>query len=286
MDKLRLYSLIGILSIAIIGCNLLTAENPTLDYPTTYPVISLPELEAMNSEYQSANDNRICSTLNEYGFTGFSEILFLDGTNPCDRANRDVVRVEMNEPDTLLKAAQKALLKNSEYTGVTDSSALFLKDISPQPGCVNCGRPDEYSANIEWRLTFGRQLIDSTEVPGTEIIVFFDALGVNRIWGNWYPNVTIPNFVNYGYAEVQAGMVGWQIDMRPYTGESKIYTIKAEDLTERPTKVLVPYENVAQERLEIRYCWAVQIDHPNEEFDGWTAYIDIEEGILVKLTSR
>lgn len=200
---------------------MLTAEDDPSEYPTVYPRLEMPELREMNTEYHQANDGRLCSTLNEYGFTGFSEILFEDGQNPCDRANRTVIRIEMNNPDTLIAAAKRSLLKNSDYTGVTDTSQLVLNEIKPQPGCINCGRPDEYSANIEWSLTFEEQVIDSVEVPGTEITVFMDALGVNRIWGNWYPEFKVPEFVNFGYLDVQEGMVGWQIDMRNYTGRRR-----------------------------------------------------------------
>lgn len=285
MRKSTLLFVIALIALGSISCNLLTAEDDPSEYPTIYPRLELRELQEMNSEYQQANDGRLCSTLNQYGFTGFSDILFEDGKNPCDRANRTVVRIEMNNPDTLIDAAKHSLLKNSDYTGVTDTSRLVLNEIKPQPGCINCGRPDEYSANIEWSLTFENQVIDSVEVPGTEITVFLDALGVNRIWGNWYPDFKIPEFVNFGYLDVQEGMVGWQIDMRNYTGEETIYIVQEEDVTEQPYKVYLPVEN--EEGLQIRTCWAVPISNStNENFEGWLAYVDIKEGFMVDLVAR
>lgn len=285
MRKFTLLFVIALIALGSISCNLLTAEDDPSEYPTVYPRLEMPELREMNTEYHQANDGRLCSTLNEYGFTGFSEILFEDGQNPCDRANRTVIRIEMNNPDTLIAAAKRSLLKNSDYTGVTDTSQLVLNEIKPQPGCINCGRPDEYSANIEWSLTFEEQVIDSVEVPGTEITVFMDALGVNRIWGNWYPEFKVPEFVNFGYLDVQEGMVGWQIDMRNYTGEETIYTVQEEDVTEYPYKVYLPVEN--EQGLQIRTCWAVPISNStNENFEGWLAYVDIKEGFLVDLVAR
>lgn len=285
---MRIFTLLFVIALIALGsisCNLLTAEDDPSEYPTVYPRLEMPELREMNTGYHQANDGRLCSTLNEYGFTGFSEILFEGGQNPCDRANRAVVRIEMNNSDTLIAAAKRSLLKNSDYTGVTDTSRLVVNEIKPQPGCINCGRPDEYSANIEWSLTFEEQVIDSVEVPGTEITVFLDALGVNRIWGNWYPEFKVPEFVNFGYLDVQEGMVGWQIDMRNYTGEETIYTVQEEDVTEQPYKVYLPVEN--EQGLQIRTCWAVPISNStNENFEGWVAYVDIKEGFLVDLVAR
>lgn len=271
------------------SCDLLTISDEALEYPTKYPQLEIGELESLNAEYQSANNGRLCSTLNEYGFTGFSEVLFENGENPCERTNRgdDVVRIEMDNPDTLASAAKKILLKNSKYTGIRDTNKLVLNELLPQPGCINCGRPDEFSANIEWKLTFKNQVIDSAEVLGTEITVFMDAEGVNRIWGNWYPDFKIPDFVNFGYLDVMQGMVGWQIDLHDFTGVDSIYTVQEEDITEIPEKVHLPIVDKNSNDLEIRTCWAVPIlKSKDENFLGWIAYIDIEEGFLVDLVSK
>ncbi|MFD2532600.1 hypothetical protein [Gracilimonas halophila] len=286
MQKFTLLVVIALITLGSISCNLLTAEDGPSEYPTVYPRLEMVELQELNNEYHQANDGRLCSTLNEYGLTGFSKVLFEDEEeNPCDRANRSVVRIEMNNSDTLVAAAKRSLLKNSVYTGVRDTSKLVLNEMSPQPGCINCRSPDEYSANIEWSLTFENQVIDSVEIPNTEIIVFLDALGVNRIWGNWYSEFKVPEFVNFGYLDVQEGMVGWQIDMRNYTEEETIYTVQEEDVTEQPYKVYLPVEN--EEGLQIRTCWAVPISNSaNENFEGWLAYVDIKEGFLVDLVAK
>lgn len=266
---------------------MLTISDEALEYPTVYSRVELGELEALNAEYHELNNGRLCSTLNEFGFTGFSEILFVNGQNPCERTNRDVVRIEMTNTDTLLSAAKRVLYKNRKFTGVQDVNQLKLKSMSPQPGCINCGRPDEYSANIEWSLTFQNQYVDSAEVLGTEITVFLDALGVNRIWGNWYANFKSPDFINFGYVDVQEEMTGMEINMQPYIGEDTTYVIQAQDFQEIPTKVHYPREKDNGNELEIRTCWAIPIQYRlDETFPGWIAYIDIKEGILIDLISR
>lgn len=283
---IRSVVIIGLLCVAM-ACNLITAEDEGSDYPTAYSVIEYSKLQEMNTEYHEFNNNRICSTLNQFGFTGFSDILFGEEGNPCERDNREVIRIPMNNPDTLESAAKRVLLKNEQYTGVNDTSGLQVIEMIPLAGCINCGRPDEYSENIEWKLTFADQYIDSVLVEGTEITVVIDALGVNRIWGNWYSGFEIPDFVNYGYLEVQNGIVGWEIDMRKYTGSEGLYTISQGDVTTKPEKVYLPYVNEGNSKLEVRACWKVNINYSgDEDFDGWFAYIDYQEGSLVKLTGK
>ncbi|HET8865562.1 MAG TPA: hypothetical protein VFM80_07675 [Gracilimonas sp.] len=286
MKKLTFLAIVLTLLLGTYSCDLLTVSLEEQAYPTKYPSLDMAELVALNAEYKKENNGRLCSTLNEYGFTGFSEVLFEDGKNPCERVNRDVVRIGIDNTDTLLAAAKRVIVQNSKYTGVNDSSELVLEEMLPQPGCINCGRPDEYSADIEWKLTFENQLIDSTEVMDTEITVFIDAKGVNRIWGNWYPDLEVPDFVNFGYLEVQEGMVGWEIDMTEYYGEEFIYTVQEGDLTEIPQKVYLPIKSDSGNELEVRTCWAVSINTVNLNFPGWIAYIDIEEGFLVDLVSK
>jgi hypothetical protein len=261
-------------SFGMISCDLLTISDEALEYPTKYPQLEIGELESLNAEYESANNGRLCSTLNRYGFTGFSKVFFEGDESPCSEENREVVRVEMNNTDTLEAAAQKALLKNSKYTGVEDISALVLKEMTPQSGCIDCGLPSQYSADIAWKVVFENQRIDSVEVKDTEITVFIDAKGVYGIWGNWYADFKIPDFVNFGYLDVMQGMVGWQIDLREYTGVDSIYTVQEEDITEIPEKVYLPIVDKNSNDLEIRTCWAVPI------------LKNKEEGFLVDLVSK
>lgn len=287
MQKLIPFLLVLAGLISFSSCDMLTISDDALEYPTIYSQFELGELQSLNEEYHDLNNGRLCSTLNEYGFTGFSEILFLNGENPCERVNRDVIRVEMTNTDTLLSAAKRVLFKNRKFTGIQDTSSLRLKSISPQPGCINCGRPDEYSANIEWSLTFENQLIDSAEVLGTEITVFLDALGVNRIWGNWYPDFKVPDFVNFGYVNLQEEMVGLEINLQDYTGVDTVYSVQSQDLQEIPTKVHYPLESNNEQELEIRTCWAIPISYGlDETFPGWMAYVDVEEGTIVDLVTR
>lgn len=268
----------------IFACDLLSIDEEYKEYPTVYPALSISELQEMNNDFQQSNNGHLCSTLNRYGFTGFSDLFFVNGESPCSL--RDVVRIEMTNTDTLVHAARRLLLADSIYTGVRDTTGLILKDMKPLPGCIICEGPEENRANIEYKLTFEEQVLDSIPVKNTEITVSIDAKGVNRIWGNWYSGFKKPEFVNFGYKQVRQELIGLQIDMRSYTGEETIYSVVEEDLVGIPQKVYMPVENEEEGWLEIRTCWQVKISPDYTDFPGWLAYIDVDEGYLVKLDQR
>lgn len=171
------------------SCDVFTLEEGVI-YPTKYKELDIKKVLLLNEEYQSLNDNHICSTLNEFGFTGYSELLFENGVSPC--ASRPDVLVAMNEPDTLDAYVQSVILRNGKFTGVQDENNLALLAIEPyivKP--INEG-PGVGSEIISWRLIYENQSENSVNIPSTQIEVIVDAKGVNRIWGNHYPEIYIP----------------------------------------------------------------------------------------------
>lgn len=249
------------------------------EYPMRIEALELEELQLLNERYQNENDDRLCSTLNEYGLTGFSRVLFPNDVNPC--LEREIIRIELLNPDSLTAEAKKALLKNKEFTFVSDTSRLVVKEIIPLYGCTICEGPDINSVELEWKITFANQRLTNSEIEGTEITVFIDALGVNRIWGNWYPDFSSGGLINVGFLEAKNIMLDWEIDMESYTGEKEIFIIGEEHLTEDPIFEYLAYRNEGS--LELRRTWRVPISHPDNTFQGWNANIDVYEGLLLSV---
>lgn len=247
------------------------------DYPSKIDPLSQEELIALNQKYQVENGSHICSTLNEYGLTGFSRVLFPNDENPC--LTREVVRIELDYSDSLLIKAKQALLKNQEYTFVSDSSDLEITEVIPLYGCTICEGPDENSVPLEYKISFGIQKFGNTEVKNSEITVFIDSLGVNRIWGNWYPEFSSPSFINIGYVEAQQILEGWEIDMLPYTGENETYIVSIENVEETPVFEFMPFINEGV--LELRKTWRVTITYEGDSFVGWYANVDVIDGQLL-----
>lgn len=252
------------------------------DYPLRIEPLESNELQELNERYQSENDDHICSTLNEYGFTGFSRSLFPNDENPC--LNRDVVRIQVLNSDSLVIVAKEGLVKNKEFTNVEDISELEVEEVLPLFGCTICEGSDINSVEIEWKITFSNQKSGNTPIQNSTLTVFVDALGINRIWGNWYPEFTSAGFINVGYLEAQNMLVGWEINMEPYTGESEIFIIQKEHLTEEPLFEFVPYIN--EGILELRRTWRVSISYKNDSFEGWNANIDVYDGLLLSVLPK
>lgn len=249
------------------------------EYPVKIEAKELRELEELNTRYQAENDNHICSTLNEFGYTGFSRRLFPDDINPC--LSRESVRVELKEVDTLINVAKESLLKNREFTLVSDTSNLEIEEVVPLYGCTICEGPDINSVPIEYKITFGEQRLGNTMVRNSDITVFVDSIGVNRIWGNWFPEFTSPGFINIGYLEAQRMLIGWEINMQEFTGEDMTFIITEEHLENEPNFEFYPYENNGV--LELRKTWNVEILYPEEFFQGWNASIDVIDGLLLAI---
>lgn len=275
--SLKYYGL-AILFFSTISCDgLVLSELP--EYPSKIEPLGLVELDQLNKTYQSENNDHMCSTLNEYGFTGFSRILFPNDENPC--LSKEVVRVEISNSDSLIQVAKEILLKNQVYTNVSDTSSLELLEVTALPGCTICEGPDVNSVPIEWKITFFDQEMNGVTIRDSEITVFIDADGVNRIWGNWYPEFEAPGLINIGYIEAQRLLVGWEFDMTNYTGRDELFIVNNEHTKEQPVLEFSSYINDGI--LELRKTWKVFISYPDEEFDGWVAYVDVIDGLLLEI---
>jgi len=260
------------------SCDVLEVADFT-NYPVKIEPLELEELVALNETYKVENAGHICSTLNEYGYTGFSRVLFPNDENPC--LSREIVRKEIFYSDYLITKSKSSLLKNKIYTNVMDTSALEVIDIVPLYGCIICEGPEENSVPLEYKISFGIQKIDKSEVRDTELTVFIDSVGVNRIWGNWYPDFQSPGLINVGYLEAQKIMIGWQIDMLLLTGEDIVFEVMEANLEETPIFEYIPFIN--DQILELRKTWKVPISYTDDSFDGWYANVDVIDGLLLSV---
>ena len=268
------------LIIGLFGATCDISELATIpEYPVKVESLSLSDLEKLNAKYHAENNGKLCSTLNEYGYTGFSRVLFPGNKNPC--LNRTPVKVELTETDSLVALAKKTLLKNQEYTAVTDTSLLELETLEPLNGCTICEGPNTNSVPIEWKVNFKPQKKDGTEIHNTSISVFIDAKGVNRIWGNWYPDFYVPGLINFGYVQAKLSLVGTEIEINRLFEKDRTFVVSEEYMQKRPVYEYLPLDR--EGFLEFRKTWKVQIDYPGYEVEGWNAYVDVFDGTLLQL---
>lgn len=253
------------------------------EYPVTYEPMGQVALEERNDEYQRVNDYRICSTLNEYGFTGYSRILFYNDIDPCVAKSLSGIVIE--HPDSLVIVAKQTVVENGKFTNVYDSKNLEVTELLPIYGCTICEGPNQNSVPLEWKVTFGNQVLDGLEVYDTQIIVFVDVQGVTEMWGNWYPDFYAPDLLDIGYVTAQAKVVGESIDLTTSSNQDSSIVITQDMLVGYPVFKVVPYKN-DEGTMEIRKAWAVFIDPDLDQLSEFIALVDVVDGTLLKILNR
>ena len=264
-----------IVSISIWGCKVVSGEEP-VPYPKVYEEKSLDELTALNQEYQQRNEDKICSTLNEYGFTGFSRVLFPNDINPC--LSRSAPKIELPFSDSIVEQARKKLIENKEFTNVNEVTKLEVVETLALNGCTICEGPDINNVPLEWKITFANQYQEDVEVRGTGITVHVDNTGVNRIWGNWF-DVADPGLPVIGYLEAQQKFIGRTLSYENESGGIVDQNIEASDMKVIPDMIFLPIKTA--DGLELRKCWRIPISKRNTEVIKWTGFVDIIAGEVV-----
>ncbi|MBO6792487.1 MAG: hypothetical protein JJ895_01160 [Balneolaceae bacterium] len=262
---------------SLIQCDVIeTSRIP--DYPITIDPLPLLTLDDLNREYHQLNNGTLCSTLNEFGYTGFSRILFPNDINPC--ADRVPDKIELANPEPLIRLAKQSILFNAKFTNVTDSSSLQIKELVPLYGCTICEGPETNSVPLEWKIIFQNQSYQSISVSESEIIVFVDSKGVNRIWGNWYEEIYAPGLLDVGYIEARETVIGEEVSLVELTEQDSVLFITNEMVGQPDNFEIVPYKN-KNNQLELRKAWIVPISYKNQHYAGINAYVDAVDGVLL-----
>jgi len=276
---LRLHlSFLLLITLSVTACESLDTGILS-DYPTRIEALSFQDLTILNEQFHVRNEDKLCSTLNQFGYTGFSRVLFSNDINPCTQ--REVLRVELTRTDSLLEKAMQSLYDNRDFTLVHDTTALEVIESTALEGCTICEGPDFNNVVIGWKFTFADQVQDGMEVSNSQIAVFLDAEGVNRIWGNWYPEFPDPGLLNIGYLQAQSVFEGFEIDLEPLIGIDSTFTISSEHLSQTPYQTWFPY--ITDESLEFRKTWNIPIDFDLDPIKGFIGRVDIMDGLVLDL---
>lgn len=258
------------------GCDSLSQEEKVEDYPVFIEQIAPSNLETLNERYHQGNNGLICSTLNEYGFTGFSRVLFPNGVNPC--LERKELKQELPYSNNLLLQTKWQLVENSAYTGVTNISELVTKEIISLDGCTICEGKDINNVPLQWKFTFQPQYKNNIEVVGSEIVVYVDAQGVNRIWGNWYPAVD-PGFIEFGSISAVEKMIGKRLSYADEDNQVFELVILKEHIAGNPELRFVTID--VNEGMEIHKVWVINILKEDENELRWQSYISTITGEIL-----
>jgi len=243
----QFFLLLALLS--VMACESKSPTGPRTDplYPTVAAPLSPDSLASRKLEFASANP-RICSSLNEYGFTGGSGLLCTTGSQGIG-PDADV--------DQLIKIAKGTISKNWRFTGVVDSSHLELHNALLSPGIL--------------RVNFSKQMYEGFLVERTWIAALMDSVGVLSLSGNHYQDIYIPA-PKISAQSAQTSILGMTLKWYDWHG-LQTYVVARDDLCQEPVRVVLPEETDAG--IELRVAWKIPVgcDHPR-----WYVYTDTMRG--------
>jgi hypothetical protein len=217
-------------------------------YPTVLAPLSPDSLISAREEFASAN-SRICSTLNEYGFTAGD--LCSDGSAGVDPdAGYEALQ-------QLVQMARDTIIRNSKFTGVTDPSVLGVTAI--------------YGGSSNIRVQFSSQFYEGILVLSGSIRARVDSVGVIAISGNHYRDIYIPH-PRLSAREAQQHTIGMQLRYWDEHGE-QVHIVGHGDFDEQPSRVVLPTE--CERGMEFRVAWSIPVSYSRE---CWFVYIDSVSG--------
>ncbi len=243
LNQARILFLCGCIGV-VSGCGDRSPTGPGLGekYPTTLVQLSPDSLQTAKELFASENP-RICSSLNEYGFTA-GPLCYEQSLGVGD------------DPDLKLLAqmAKDAVLRNSRFTGVVDS--LYFSGRS----FWAVGSP---MRDVEFRS----QKCEGLWVMGTRITARLDTVGVLSIQGNHYRDIYIPR-ARLSAREAQQSIIGMPLRYLDEHGE-QTRLVDHHDFYEQPSRVVLPVKRELS--IELRVAWSIPVCY---ERTSWYVYVD------------
>jgi hypothetical protein len=114
----------------------------------------------------------------------------------------------------------------------------------------------------------------------SEILVYIDKNGVNRIWGNWFP-VTDPGFVDFGSVAAKEKALGMKVRYADSKNQVFEQEIAQEHLSGEPELKFVPIE--IDEKLEIHKAWVLNVLQENTQEVRWKIFISTVSGDVLEV---
>lgn len=232
-----------------------TAPEIERSYPTIITPLSADSLAALRQELALANI-RLCSGLNEYGFTYDRDVM-------CE-ARRSKGLGPDPDHERLAAIAMDTLVRNAKFTGVADSSGLELRKVrrSSVPEIA--------------KLTFEEQLYQGLLVDRTYITVVMDTVDVFAISGNHYPDIYVPTPA-ISSEQAQESLIGKVLLFGGFSPPDTL-VVAAEHMNLEPERVILPRKT--DEGIELRVTWRVPVAGDY----GWHIFVDsmTKECLLVR----
>lgn len=255
---------LGTLLLFSAGCDLITREDvedeiDESNYPTVLYPLSSDSLRSLKEEFLDLNNNEVCLTLDEWGFTGHGF---------CNKANPGI---RITSVDTLITMAKTTLFLNRKFTNVMDTSLIEIRRVLAMP----------FSDSTEWRIDFHGQNYSDHEVLYTQIFVWMYGAGIYRINGHWYRDMFVPARDKFEIAEAMENIVDLEITWYDFGGNPQVFTVTEQSFVGSVEKTIVPIDK--EDSIEIRVTWQIGVSWEGDPFPSWYVYVDTTTGETVHI---
>lgn len=233
------------------------------NYPTSFRKLTSEELQLKQSEFEK--DHISFSLIDSFGFVGWDY-------DDDFELRRSLFKNPILTVPEMISMVKNYLLEKSEFTGITDTTLLTVKEVSKR--FLNFGgkytQTDGYQYN-HLSINFGQQEINGLKVINSLLTCQLHSEGVHRIFGHWFPHVYIPPIDKVSVGLAKSKITGHILKSHDGWGRELTHEIRKQDLTDS-RKVILPYINGDQ--LELRVCWEF---HPSH----WWVLIDTTTGEIL-----
>jgi len=237
---------------------------PYVDYPSQYCILSDENRNQLYNEFDA--DLKIYFEVDSFGF--------LD-RNWVQSPGSDVFLGTLNDEEEVKATTEDFVLHYNKYFGVPDNAHLQVDRLSGSWVSFGNTLPQENESDRNfWMVTFQNQLYNNIEVYNTTIGVYISPKGVYGSYGNWYPEICIPDQIEVTFDEAKSKLVGQTFDYYDWTGP-KEHSVTQDDFysDDAPEQIIIPHRK--GDCIELRLCWKITSK------TIWNFYVDVMCGELI-----
>lgn len=235
------------------------ASDANKSYPTILNKLDQATLYAKQSELNDILGTKYSATIDDYGLLGRLVGLLKRGHS------------SITDPNAAVSVVKSALLKLSEFSNISDTSLLNVKqatniDTSPQ----------NFS---DWRISFKNQSYEGIEVWNTSIFALVTDELVSLDWHH-YKYIFIPQNDIISKERTKKLLVGYEIRYECW-GPKKFTITGASIRTDNMTLCVFPLTKA--DSLELRVAWKIPIYSGSNIYPDWYFFIDILTGEIIEM---
>lgn len=237
----------------MIQCEKINIPN---GYPTTYRILSNSAINEKRTSYTGSNQY-IKTSLNHFGFCD------MDGdflSRPTPPYNGDITESQA------ISAVYDFVSKNASETGVNNPQLLDFHSKSKELS---------FDGSVLWHLKSVNQKVDTIEVKYTEIQFHLENGKVSLCYGNWYPQIFIPDRFNLSEAKAMSTLIGKEVLHSSISGQEYKSVISKKNLENSSVNLMILPKNY-DDRIELHVCWQINV---HDVF--YILYVDVMTGDIV-----